>query len=54
MLGPASAQFGSDAMGGAIQVLTPEIDFSTAAGLLATGGVDVFAGQRRQVRRRGG
>lgn len=44
MLGPASAQFGSDAMGGTIQVLTPAVDFSTPAGLLATGGLDVFAG----------
>lgn len=43
MLGPASAQFGSDAMGGAIHVLTPTVDFSTAAGPLATGGVDLFA-----------
>ena len=30
MLGPASAQFGSDAMGGAIQVLTPPAQFSTS------------------------
>ena len=32
MLGPAGAQFGSDAMGGAIQVLTPAADFKTVAG----------------------
>lgn len=44
MLGPASAQFGSDAMGGAIQVLTPEVRFSTSRRLMGTGGVNLFAG----------
>jgi hemoglobin/transferrin/lactoferrin receptor protein len=32
MLGPASGQFGSDALGGAIQLLTPALRFSDAVG----------------------
>lgn len=44
MLGPASAQFGSDAMGGAIQVLTPHADFQTARRLRTAGGANLFAG----------
>lgn len=44
MLGPASAQFGSDAMGGAIQSLTPAVDFSASTGPLATGRLNLFAG----------
>ncbi|MPZ20510.1 MAG: TonB-dependent receptor plug domain-containing protein [Luteitalea sp.] len=43
MLGPASAQFGSDAMGGAIQVVTPDVHFSTNGGWMTTGAVDLFA-----------
>ena len=50
MLGPASAQFGSDAMGGAIQVLTPEIDFRTKGRRVATGAVNLFAGSADQSR----
>lgn len=42
MLGPASAQFGSDAMGGAIHVLTPIADFSTASRVRVSGGLDLF------------
>ena len=44
MLGPASAQFGSDAMGGAIQVLTPHVDFQTTRRLR-------IAARRQPVRR---
>lgn len=34
MLGPASAQYGSDALGGTIQALTPEAQYSSAASRL--------------------
>lgn len=44
MLGPASAQFGSDAMGGTIQVLTPTVHFSSPDRWRTTGAVNVFAG----------
>lgn len=54
MLGPASAQFGSDAMGGAIQVLTPQVHFSTSNGWMATGAVNLFAGSADQARGAGG
>jgi hemoglobin/transferrin/lactoferrin receptor protein len=43
MLGPASAQFGSDAMGGAIQVLTPDVQFSRSGSWMTTGGAGLFA-----------
>jgi hemoglobin/transferrin/lactoferrin receptor protein len=43
-LGPASAQFGSDAMGGIVQILTPDIDFRGTAGSLVKGGVNLFGG----------
>lgn len=44
MLGPASAQFGSDAMGGTIQVLTPDVRFSSADRWMTTGAVNLSAG----------
>jgi hemoglobin/transferrin/lactoferrin receptor protein len=44
MLGPASAQFGSDAMGGTIQVLTPDVHFGPPGRWRTTGAVTVFAG----------
>lgn len=44
MLGPSSAQFGSDAMGGAIQLLTPVPGFVDAGGLRTTGIGNVSAG----------
>ena len=50
MLGPASAQFGSDAMGGAIQVLTPHADFQTAERLRTAGGFNLFAGSADEAR----
>lgn len=50
MLGPASAQFGSDAMGGTIQVLTPDVRFSAAGRWMATGAVNVFAGSADESR----
>jgi hemoglobin/transferrin/lactoferrin receptor protein len=50
MLGPASAQFGSDAMGGAIQVLTPEVHFRTGSRRVSTGAVNLFAGSADQSR----
>lgn len=50
MLGPASAQFGSDAMGGAIQVLTPDIHFRTGDRRVATGAVNLFAGSADESR----
>ena len=50
MLGPASAQFGSDAMGGAIQVLTPIADFQTAQRLRTAGGANLFAGSADEAR----
>ena len=37
MLGPASAQFGSDALGGAIHLLTPVVPFRTGAGRMVSG-----------------
>ena len=37
MLGPTSAQFGSDAMGGTIQLLTPSLDFSGGSSVEAGG-----------------
>jgi hemoglobin/transferrin/lactoferrin receptor protein len=43
MLGPASSQFGSDAMGGTIQLLTPVPEFNGSAGLGANGSVNLFA-----------
>jgi len=43
MLGPASAQFGSDAMGGAIQVLTPPASFRVDHGPVATGLANLFS-----------
>jgi hemoglobin/transferrin/lactoferrin receptor protein len=49
MLGPASAQFGSDAMGGTIQVLTPDVRFS-ADRWTATGAVNLFAGSADESR----
>jgi iron complex outermembrane receptor protein/hemoglobin/transferrin/lactoferrin receptor protein len=42
MLGPASSQFGSDALGGAIQLLTPSLRFNDRPGVVARGGVDLF------------
>ena len=48
MLGPASAQFGSDAMGGAIQVLTPQIDFTN--GWKTTGSINVLAASADKTR----
>lgn len=50
MLGPASAQFGSDAMGGAIQVLTPPARFSTSGAWALTGALDLFAGSADETR----
>jgi hemoglobin/transferrin/lactoferrin receptor protein len=44
MLGPASAQFGSDAMGGAIHVLTPAASFRAIGGPAATGLATLFGG----------
>ena len=43
MLGPASAQFGSDALGGAIQVLTPMSRFSDASRLSSSMAANIFA-----------
>ena len=50
MLGPASAQFGSDAMGGAIQVLTPHADFQTTDRVRTAGGANLFAGSADEAR----
>ena len=50
MLGPASAQFGSDALGGAIQVLTPDVRLSTSSRWMTTGGVNLFAGNADESR----
>jgi hypothetical protein len=50
MLGPASAQFGSDAMGGAIQVLTPPAHFSTSGAWKMTGALNLFAGSADETR----
>lgn len=50
MLGPASAQFGSDAMGGAIQVSTPDVNFSTTDRWTTTGAINLFAGSADQSR----
>lgn len=47
-LGPASAQFGSDAMGGTIQVLTPAIDFRSVTAPFAVGGVNLSAASADQ------
>jgi hemoglobin/transferrin/lactoferrin receptor protein len=44
MLGPASAQFGSDALGGAIQILTPAPRFSVTPGPSASVTANVFGG----------
>ena len=43
MLGPSSSQFGSDAMGGTIQLLTPAPQFNGSSGLDARGSVNLFA-----------
>jgi hemoglobin/transferrin/lactoferrin receptor protein len=43
MLGPSSSQFGSDAMGGTIQLLTPAPEFAGRSGLEAKGGANLFA-----------
>lgn len=43
MLGPASAQFGSDALGGAIQVLTPSPVLAGGAHTRVTGSANLFA-----------
>ncbi|RPJ75916.1 MAG: hypothetical protein EHM24_03340, partial [Acidobacteria bacterium] len=48
MLGPASAQFGSDALGGTIQLLTPEASFRVDGGPLATGVANLFAASADQ------
>lgn len=50
MLGPASAQFGSDAMGGAIHVLTPQVQFSTSNPWTANGAFNLFAGSADKAR----
>ena len=42
MLGPASSQFGSDALGGAIQVLTPSLRFGSELGPAVNAGVNLF------------
>ena len=53
MLGPASAQFGSDAMGGAIQVLTPHVRFQhEQPAAMTTGGAQPVRGERRRGARR--
>ena len=43
MLGPASTQFGSDALGGAIQVLTPSPALARGVQRRVTGGANLFA-----------
>lgn len=43
MLGPTSSQFGSDAMGGTIQLLTPTLEFRGDSGLDARGTVNLSA-----------
>jgi hemoglobin/transferrin/lactoferrin receptor protein len=47
-LGPASAQFGSDALGGAIQVLSPTPPFSDSPRLGFHGGASLFGGSADQ------
>ena len=42
MLGPASSQFGSDAMGGAIQVLTPDAGFNTGSSRMLSARANLF------------
>jgi hemoglobin/transferrin/lactoferrin receptor protein len=42
MLGPASSQFGSDALGGAIQVLTPSVLFGKRPGFAVSGEANLF------------
>jgi hemoglobin/transferrin/lactoferrin receptor protein len=42
MLGPASSQFGSDALGGTIQLLTPSPQFADAARLMVRANASVF------------
>jgi outer membrane receptor protein involved in Fe transport len=42
MLGPASAQYGSDALGGTIQLLTPEPRYASGAGREWHGGLHTF------------
>ena len=49
MLGPASSQFGSDALGGAIQVLTPSPLLTGGAPPRVTGGANLFAASWRRV-----
>ena len=44
VLGPASAQFGSDALGGAIQVLTPTPQFASGRPIASQGEVSLFGG----------
>ncbi len=48
MLGPASSQFGSDALGGAIHVLTPRSHFGGSGRVNVKGGVSVFGGTADQ------
>ena len=43
MLGPASSQFGSDALGGAIQLLTPSPSLGDGPRLRLAGGLNLFA-----------
>ncbi len=48
MSGPASSQFGSDALGGAIQLLTPALGFGGAAGRPVAGDATLFGGSADQ------
>jgi hemoglobin/transferrin/lactoferrin receptor protein len=48
MLGPSSSQFGSDAMGGTIQLLTPLPQFIDVPAVRATGTVNLFAASADQ------
>ena len=43
MLGPSSSQFGSDSMGGTIQLLTPSAQFVDLAAARAAGSINLFA-----------